>query len=57
MNIISLTVKNATKVVQKRDITFSVWEELCPPDPLLFLVTPFWKPPKNFSAYAPEYIM
>ena len=36
------------KVVQKWDITFSVWEELCPPDPLLFWLHHFGNPPKFF---------
>ena len=54
MNIISLTVKNATKVVQNRDIPFIIWGGTVPSRPPAVLVTPFWKPPKNFPAYAPE---
>ena len=45
--------KNATKVVQKWDIPFNVWGAvLSRPGPAA-LLTPLWKPPKKFSAYAP----
>ena len=48
-------VKNATKVVRKWDIPFNVWGAvLSRPGPAV-LLTPLWKPPKNFFAYAPDH--
>ena len=38
--------------MQKWDIPFSVWGAVPSTTPAV-LFTPFWKPPKNFSAYAP----
>ena len=42
------------KVVQKWDMPFSVWRAV-PSRPPAVLLTPFWKPPRFYSAYAPEY--
>ena len=57
MNIISLTLKKCHESSAKMGYTHQHLGGAVPSRPPAVLVTPFWKPPKNFSAYAPEYIM
>ena len=45
--------KNCYESSAKWDIPFSVWGAI-PFRPPAVLLPPFWKPPKNFSAYAPS---